>query len=166
MTKCIVKGQDLANQGSVKVFSAASDNIQICMHSIKLCVKMSKKLLYKLPYFKHKTIKNLSRTDKSNNCLTMTSKPAAKKRRLENSFLTSWLRKPPNSDVTHEEENNNEVHVLEAPSEISTPVPTTLAEPSKSKTTESKKRKTGFCKTWQQKFPWLQPVDDGMGMYI
>lgn len=164
MTKCIVKGQDLANQGSVKVFSAASDNIQICMHSIKLCVKMSKKLLYKLPYFKHKTIKNLSRTGKSNNCLTMSSKPAAKKRRLENSFLTSWLRKPPNSDVTHEEENNNEV--LEAPSEISTPVPTTLAEPSKSKTTESKKRKTGFCKTWQQKFPWLQPVDDGMGMYI
>lgn len=40
--------------------------------------------------------------------------------------------------------NNNEL--LEAPSEISTPVPTTLAEPSKSKTTESKKRKTGFCK--------------------
>lgn len=53
--------------------------------------------------------------------------------------------------------NNNKL--LEAPSEISTPVPTTLAEP-------SKKRKTGFCKTWQQKFPWLQPVDDGMGMYI
>lgn len=94
----------------------------------------------------------------------MTSKPAAKKRRLENSFLTSWLRKPPNSDVTHEEENNNEV--LEAPSEISTPVPTTLAEPSKSKTTESKKRKTGFCKTWQKKFPWLHPVDDGIGRYI
>lgn len=94
----------------------------------------------------------------------MTSKPAAKKRRLENSFLTSWFRKSPKSDVTHGEEKNNEL--LEAPLELSTPVPTTLAEPSKSKTTESKKRKTGFYKTWQHKFPWLQPVDDGMGRYI
>lgn len=93
----------------------------------------------------------------------MASKPAAKKRRLENSFLTSWLRKPQNADVTHEEESNE---LLEALSERSTPVPTTLEEPSKSKTTEYKKRKTGFCKTWQQKFPWLQPVDDGMGRYI
>lgn len=46
----------------------------------------------------------------------MTSKPAVKKRRLENSFLTSWLRKSPKSDVTHGEEKNNEL--LEAPSEL------------------------------------------------
>lgn len=41
MTICIVKGKDLANQGSVKVFSAASDNIQIQSNFVSRCQRNS-----------------------------------------------------------------------------------------------------------------------------
>lgn len=116
------------------------------MYLIKFCVKMLKKFLYKLFYFKYKIIKNFLRIGKSNNCLIMILKLAVKKRRFENSFLISWLRKFSNFDVIYEEENNNEV--LEVFLEILILVFIILVEFFKLKIIEFKKRKIGFCKIW------------------